>query len=79
MPEEHRLLITDEAMKQIAHLQAKTEDADLGTIIKKALALYDLATDTIMDGGQIIQEDKDGEQHIIQIFSFQKDGGLEDG
>jgi hypothetical protein len=49
-------------------LQDRSDAASLSEVVRRALALYDMATEHIADGGKIILKNKDDTSEVIRLI-----------
>ena len=68
-PEKVRLNLelSRQVHEQIQVLQSRSDATSLTEVIRRALALYDLITEHISEGGRIILRHKNGDEESVKL------------
>jgi hypothetical protein len=54
--------------EQLESVQQRSHAASLTEVLRRALALYDLVTEHVVDGGEIVLMDSKGKQEKLRIL-----------
>ena len=68
MNKTYKLVVSGEVQKALYDLRQRTEDKDLGEILRRALATYDCLTTEIQAGGQVFVRRKNGTEEELKLF-----------
>jgi hypothetical protein len=54
--------------EQLQEVQRRSNAASLTEVLRRALALYDLVTEHVGEGGKLVLEDRDGKGEKLRIL-----------
>jgi hypothetical protein len=61
------LELSKQVYDQMQTLQKRSDATSLTEVIRRALALYDVITEHVSDGGKIVLRDKDGNDENVRL------------